>query len=116
MPLRNWLGLLILCLVISLPIFAHLEASFPILLWDEGRLANNAIEMYEMGDPIVVTYDHQPEMWNTKPPFLIWLQAMSLYLFGISDLSFRLPVSFAGIFTCLLLYFFFAGENSMPHG
>lgn len=114
MPLRNWLGLLILILVIFLPIFAHLEDDFPLMLFDEGRLANSAIEMYETGNPLVVTYDYQPEMWSTKPPFLIWMQALSLKIFGIRDLSFRLPVSIAAVFTCIFMYFFSRRKLKAP--
>ncbi|HYD21362.1 MAG TPA: glycosyltransferase family 39 protein [Flavipsychrobacter sp.] len=114
MPLRNWAGLLILCLVTYMPIFAHLGDQLPLMLWDESRLANNAIEMYDTGNLVVVTYDYAPEMWSTKPPFLIWMQTLSFNLFGISDLSFRLPTAIAALLTCLFIYFFSRRELNAP--
>lgn len=114
MPLRNWLGLLIVCAVIFLPIFAHLEADFPMMIYDEGRLANHALEMYENGNLLVIHYDYQPEMWSTKPPLLIWLQALSFKLFGIRDLSFRLPISIAAVLTCIYIYYFIRRKFKAP--
>lgn len=113
MPLRNWLGLLIICAMISVPIFAHLE-DFPIMIYDEGRLANHAIEMYESGNPLVISYDYQPEMWSTKPPLLIWMQTLSLKLFGIRDLSFRLPTAIAAVLTCIFIYHFCRRKLKAP--
>jgi 4-amino-4-deoxy-L-arabinose transferase-like glycosyltransferase len=114
MPLRNWLGLLILGLMICLPIFAHLESDFPIMLFDEGRQANNAIEMYETGDLIVTTYDYQPDLWNTKPPLLVWMQTLCLKVFGIRDLSIRLPIAIAAVLTCVFIYFFARRKMNAP--
>lgn len=113
MPIRPWIGLLVLLLICVLPIFSHLD-DVPIQLWDEGRLANSAVEMYETGDPLVVTYGNQPEMWSVKPPMLIWLQVLSFKLFGVNDLAFRLPTSLAALFTCFLLYWFFTKKFKAP--
>jgi 4-amino-4-deoxy-L-arabinose transferase-like glycosyltransferase len=107
MHLKPRIGLLIVFLIIILPVFSHLD-DVPMQLWDESRLANSALEMYETGDLLVVTYDHVPDMWNTKPPLLIWMQALSLKIFGLSDLAVRLPSSIAAILTCLSLFWFFA--------
>ncbi len=107
MIIRPYLGVIILLVIICLPIFAHL-GEMPIQVWDEGRLACSALEMYESGDPLVVTYDGQPEMWSTKPPLLIWIQVLFLKAFGISDFVFRLPTALAAVLTCLCLYWFLA--------
>lgn len=111
LPIR--IGLMIVILIISLPIFAHLD-DIPMQLWDESRLANSAIEMYESGDPLIVTHDHVPDMWNTKPPFLIWMQVLSLKVFGISDIAVRLPSSIAAVITCLFLFWSFAKKLKRP--
>ena len=103
MSIRPLIGFLLVLLVVSIPIFSHL-GEFPMQIWDESRLANNAIEMYETGNPIVVTYNYLPEMWSTKPPLMIWLQVLSLKAFGLNDLAFRLPSAFAAVFTCIFLY------------
>jgi 4-amino-4-deoxy-L-arabinose transferase-like glycosyltransferase len=38
-----------------------------------------------------VTAYHQPDLGNTKPPLLNWLQALSMAVFGLSELAVRLP-------------------------
>jgi 4-amino-4-deoxy-L-arabinose transferase-like glycosyltransferase len=47
-------------------------------------------------------------MFNTKPPFVIWFMVLSSKVLGFSELSVRLPNAIAGVFICLLLYFFAA--------
>ncbi|MBJ6109715.1 hypothetical protein JAO73_11875 [Hymenobacter sp. BT523] len=44
-------------------------------MWDEARLAVNATEILQSGDWLITRYDGQPDLWNTKPPLFIWLQA-----------------------------------------
>ena len=43
-------------------------AERPIALWDESRLAVNALEMRQRGFSLVTTYGFAPDLWNTKPP------------------------------------------------
>ena len=79
----------------------------PVLhVWDEARLAVNAAEMLRSGDWLITRYDGQPDMWNTKPPLLIWLQAGSLHVLGYSMWAFRLPSMLAALGTAWLLYRF----------
>jgi len=78
----------------------------PIRVWDEGRVVTNALNMFLNGDWIVTHYDGKPDMWNTKPPLLICLQAVSMHLFGVSEWSVRFPSAMASIFTGLALWFF----------
>ncbi len=113
MSIKPWIGHLIVMLIIILPVFAHLDDG-AIQLWDEGRLANSAIEMYLTGDPLVVTYEYEPDMWSTKPPLLIWLQVLSLKVFGLNDLALRLPTALSAIFTCLFLYWFLTKKFNAP--
>ena len=75
-------------------------------LWDESRLAVNAFEMCENGNWIVTHYDGKPDMWNTKPPFVIWWQAISMKILGYNLLAHRLPSAIAGFGTILLVFFF----------
>src|SRR5579872_1183998 len=77
--------------------------SQPIVLWDESRLAVNAIEMSQHGLSLVTTYGGLPDLWNTKPPLLIWLEAASLGLFGPSEWALRLPSFFAALATLALV-------------
>jgi 4-amino-4-deoxy-L-arabinose transferase-like glycosyltransferase len=46
---------------------------------------------------MVTLYQGQPDLWNTKPPLLIWMQALSMHLFGYSLWAFRLPTALAAL-------------------
>ena len=78
-------------------------ALHPIVLWDESRLAVNALEMSQRGFSLVTTYGFQPDLWNTKPPLLIWLEAGSIRLFGPSEWAVRLPSFLAALATVALV-------------
>ncbi len=94
-----------LAALVYMPLFGHLDA-LPIRLWDESRLAISAYEMYKNGNFLVVHFDGAPEMWSTKPPFLIWLQVLFMKLIGVNVLAIRLPSAIAALFTCLVLVIF----------
>ncbi len=106
-----YLGLFVL---ISIPLFLFIGKK-PIQLWDEGRTAINAYEMYKNGNWLVTHYDGKPEMWNTKPPLLTWIQVIFMKLIGINELSIRLPSAIAALFTCFALFIFlkFYLKNSL---
>lgn len=91
--------------LIYFPVFGHLD-SLPIRIWDEARLATNAIEMLRDGDFLVTHFEGKPDMWNTKPPLLIWFQVASLKWLCISELAIRLPSAIAVLLTCILLFVF----------
>jgi len=94
----------ILIVLVYFPIFGHLD-TLPIRLWDESRLAINAYEMNKYGDWIVTHYDGKPDMWNTKPPLMIWLQVICMKCLGVNELSVRLPSAMAAFLLCGLLLF-----------
>jgi 4-amino-4-deoxy-L-arabinose transferase-like glycosyltransferase len=54
----------------------------------------------------VTYFEGQPDMWNTKPPLLIWFQALFMKLLGVNELAVRLPSALAALFTCLTLLVF----------
>jgi len=96
------IGLLLVLLIL----FAW-NAGTPVLhIWDEARLAVNAAEMLRSGDWLITRYNGQPDLWNTKPPLLIWLQAASLYLLGYNMWAIRLPSILAALATAWLIYRF----------
>lgn len=84
------------------PIFLHLD-TLVIREWDEARLAINAYEMNKDGDLIVTHYEGKPDMWNTKPPLMIWLQVIFIKMMGIGELAIRLPSAIAAFLTCILI-------------
>lgn len=106
----EWL-FIVIALAVGLPlIFMHL-GHLPLRVWDEARLAVNAYEMlHNHGAPcnsfLVTTYEGVPDLWNTKPPLLIWLQVISMRCFGINEVAFRLPSALAVFLTCVLFYAF----------
>ncbi len=70
--------------------------------WDESRLAVNAIEMLRTGDRLVTTYGFAPDLWNTKPPLVVNLMALSMQLFGENVFALRLPSALSAC-ACVLL-------------
>jgi 4-amino-4-deoxy-L-arabinose transferase-like glycosyltransferase len=78
----------------------------PIIIWDESRLAVNALEMNQRGWSLVTTYGYAPDLWNSKPPLMIWLMNASVTVFGASELSLRLPAMAAAIGTLIVVFAF----------
>lgn len=91
--------------LIAIPLFLFLGKK-PIQLWDEGRNSLNALDMYWYGLSPITYYDNLPDMWNTKPPFLIWLQVISMEIFGVNEFGLRFPSAFAALLTCFSLFIF----------
>lgn len=86
----------------------------PIRIWDEGRTATNALNMYLNGNWIVTYFDGKPDMWNTKPPLLIWFQVISMKIFGVSEWAVRFPSAMASILTGTTLWIFSARYLNRP--
>ncbi|WP_445192600.1 ArnT family glycosyltransferase [Sphingomonas sp. Tas61C01] len=82
------------------------RATMPIRLWDESRNIVNALEMHRAGIGLVTTYGGAPDLWNSKPPLLIWLMAASVDAFGPSLWALRLPSMVAGLATIALVFWF----------
>lgn len=106
---KRWvyfLKYILLSLLLYFSLFGFLD-TLPLRTWDESRLAINAQEMLKNNNFIVTHFEGIPDLWNTKPPLLIWLQVFFMKIIGVSELSVRLPSAFAALFTVLLLMFFF---------
>lgn len=85
--------------------FYHLS-SLPYRIWDEARLATSAYEMSKTGNLIVTTVNFQPDLWNTKPPLMIWAQAACIKLHGLTEFSVRFPAVLSASLTAILLFVF----------
>lgn len=92
-------------IIIYFPYFLGL-GDLPIRIWDESRLIANAQEMFANGNYLIPHFNGEPEMWNTKPPLMIWAQVLSMNLFGNQEMAFRFPSALAGALTCILLLIF----------
>ena len=73
-------------------------------LWDddEPRNATCAREMFERGDPIVPTFNH--ELRTDKPVLVYWLMMGSYALFGVTEFAARFPSAVLGLCTALATY------------
>ncbi len=100
-----YLKYILLAVIIYTPIFAHLDA-LPIRIWDEARLAINAYEMSQNGNHIVTYFEGNPDMWNTKPPLLIWIQSFFINTIGFNELAIRLPSAIAALLTTVGMLIF----------
>jgi 4-amino-4-deoxy-L-arabinose transferase-like glycosyltransferase len=70
--------------------------------WDEINFAESAREMIVTGDYSTVQINFTP-FWE-KPPLYIWLQALSMKVFGINEFAARFPNALCGILTLLILF------------
>ena len=68
----------------------------------ETRYAEMGREMMASGDWVVPTLNGAPLL--EKPPWEYWVNALSFTLFGVSDLTARLPSLFAGLLTLLVVF------------
>ncbi|HKD38108.1 MAG TPA: glycosyltransferase family 39 protein, partial [Pirellulales bacterium] len=73
-------------------------------LWDddEPRNAQCAREMYERGDPIAPTFNHEPR--TDKPALVYWLMMASYAVFGVTEFAARFPSAVLGVGTVILTY------------
>lgn len=70
--------------------------------WDEINFAECAREMIVSGNYSQVQIDFAP-FWE-KPPLFIWMQAISMTIFGINDFAARFPNAIIGILTLVTFY------------
>lgn len=97
---HNALGII---LISYLLLFVPFLGQIHLFDWDEINFAEAAREMIVSGDWINVQINFEP-FWE-KPPLFIWLQAVSMKLFGVTDFAARFPNVVIGFVTLLALYF-----------
>ena len=72
--------------------------------WDEINFAESAREMMVTGNYSQVQINFNP-FWE-KPPLFIWLQVLSMKLFGINEFAARFPNAIFGILTLWVIFSF----------
>ncbi len=70
--------------------------------WDEINFAEMAREMILLEDYLRVYINFEP-FWE-KPPLFVWLQAISMKIFGINEFAARFPNAICGSSTLVILY------------
>ena len=70
--------------------------------WDEINFAESAREMIVTGDYLNVRIDFN--LFWEKPPLFIWMQVLSMKIFGINEFAARFPNAIVGITTLLVLF------------
>jgi 4-amino-4-deoxy-L-arabinose transferase-like glycosyltransferase len=70
--------------------------------WDEVNFAESAREMIVSNDYLNVQINFKP-FWE-KPPLFIWMQVISMKIFGINEFAARFPNALCGIVTLLVLF------------
>lgn len=73
--------------------------------WDEAVYAKIAKNMVNTGEYTVLNWN-LGSVWFEKPPLYIWLAALSMKIFGITEFAARLPSALFGFFTLFLVYKF----------
>lgn len=99
MSFRNFIIIVILGALLFLPGLGSVH----LFDWDEINFAESAREMLATGNYSRVQINYQP-FWE-KPPLFIWLQALSMAIFGVNEFAARLPNALAGIATLLCLFY-----------
>ena len=100
--IKNNRGIIFLIAIISGIIFIPFIGNCPLFDWDEINFAECAREMILSGNYSQVQINYQP-FWE-KPPFFIWLQAISMNVFGINEFAARLPNAICGIASLISVF------------
>ncbi len=70
--------------------------------WDEINFAEMAREMLVLKDYLHLHINFQP--FYEKPPLFIWMQALSMKIFGVNEYAARFPNAVCGLVTHLVVY------------
>lgn len=92
---------LLIALVSSL-LFLPFIGRLHLFDWDEINFAESAREMILTKDYLTVQIFFEP-FWE-KPPLFIWLQVVSMKLFGINEFAARFPNAVCGVITLVILF------------
>lgn len=89
-------------LVLGFVLFVPFLGAVHLFDWDEINFAECAREMIVSKNYLQMQIDYQP--FFEKPPLFIWLQVLSMKVFGINEFAARFPNAIAGLLTFAVLY------------
>jgi len=70
--------------------------------WDEINFAESAREMLLTHKYSFLQINFQP--FTEKPPLFMWVQALSMSIFGVNEFAARLPNAIVGLITLLVIF------------
>lgn len=92
----------ILIAIVGLVLFVPFLGAVHLFDWDEINFAECAREMIATGNYFSVKINFQP-FWE-KPPVFIWMQALSMTVFGINEFAARFPNAICGVISLLVIF------------
>ncbi len=95
---KNYFLIFLAGLLLYVPFLGHVN----LFDWDEINFAEAAREMIVTHDYLNVQINFLP-FWE-KPPLFIWMQALSMKIFGVNEFAARFPNAIVGVVTLLVLY------------
>ena len=97
-PIRTQIVLVFCALLLFLPGLGAVH----LFDWDEINFAEIAREMIWTGDWSRPQIEFKP--FYEKPPLFMWMQALSMSIFGVGEFAARFPNAICGALTLLMLY------------
>jgi len=101
-PDRKILIINALIAISAILLFVPFTGGVHLFDWDEINFAESAREMLESGDFLTVQINYVP-FWE-KPPLFIWMQLLSMKIFGINEFAARFPNAVCGVLSLLVLF------------
>src|SRR4051812_28794260 len=98
-PALAYVMIILLGALLFIPFLGHVH----LFDWDEINFAECAREMIVSKDYLRAQIDFMP-FWE-KPPFFIWMQVISMKIFGVGAYAARFPNAFIGVITLLTLFY-----------
>jgi 4-amino-4-deoxy-L-arabinose transferase-like glycosyltransferase len=98
----NLLKIRILIILTASLLFVPFLGAVHLFDWDEINFAESAREMIAAGDFLNVKINF--ELFWEKPPLFIWMQVISMKIFGINEFAARFPNALLGVITLLILF------------
>ena len=92
----------VLIVIIGLLLFLPFNGLVHLFDWDEINFAESAREMIVTRNYSTVSINFIP-FWE-KPPLFIWMQVVSMKIFGINEFAARFPNAICGVVTLLILF------------
>jgi 4-amino-4-deoxy-L-arabinose transferase-like glycosyltransferase len=97
-PFLYYAGIFIISALLFIPFLGQVH----LFDWDEINFAESAREMIASHDFLTVKINFIP-FWE-KPPLFIWMQVVSMKIFGINEFAARFPNALCGIITLFVLF------------